>query len=59
LKKNLDFELNEDFEKIKAGKIKWNFTKFLISRDGEVKYRFNPKVTPNRLTNYIEELLNT
>ena len=30
-----------------AGPIKWNFTKFLISRDGEIVNRFEPAVTPD------------
>jgi glutathione peroxidase len=30
-----------------AGDIKWNFTKFLIGRDGEVVARFEPKVKPD------------
>jgi len=30
-----------------AGEIKWNFTKFLISRNGEVVNRFEPKVKPS------------
>ena len=29
-----------------AGKISWNFEKFLISRDGEVIARFSPRTTP-------------
>jgi len=29
------------------GDIKWNFTKFLIGRDGEVVARFEPKVKPD------------
>jgi glutathione peroxidase len=29
-----------------AGSIKWNFTKFLISKDGEVVNRFEPRVSP-------------
>lgn len=29
-----------------AGDIKWNFTKFLIGRNGEIVGRFEPKVTP-------------
>jgi glutathione peroxidase len=29
-----------------TGDIKWNFTKFLISRDGEIVNRFEPKVEP-------------
>ena len=30
-----------------AGKIQWNFTKFLISRDGQVVNRFGPRVKPD------------
>ncbi len=29
-----------------GGEIKWNFTKFLISRDGKILARFEPDVTP-------------
>ncbi len=32
------------------GPIKWNFNKFLIGRDGAVKARFEPKVTPDDKT---------
>ena len=31
----------------KGGDIKWNFTKFLIGRDGTIIARFEPKVTPD------------
>ena len=37
--------------------IKWNFTKFLIDRDGNVKNRFAPTDTPKALENEIEALL--
>jgi glutathione peroxidase len=30
-----------------AGDIKWNFTKFLVDRDGKVVARFEPAVTPD------------
>src|ERR1700753_403496 len=30
-----------------AGDIKWNFTKFLVGRDGKVIKRFEPDVTPD------------
>jgi glutathione peroxidase len=30
-----------------AGDIKWNFTKFLVDRDGNVVKRFEPDVTPD------------
>jgi len=30
-----------------TGDIKWNFTKFLIDRDGKVVHRFEPAITPD------------
>ena len=41
----------------KPGRIKWNFTKFLINRDGEVVLRFEPKDTPQSFEDKIVELL--
>ncbi|MBY6180903.1 glutathione peroxidase [Staphylococcaceae bacterium DP2N0-1] len=38
-------------------KIKWNFTKFLIDRDGNVVKRFSPQKKPAQLENEIEKLL--
>lgn len=38
-------------------RIKWNFTKFLISRDGAVVARFAPTVTPEKMEEAIKELL--
>ncbi len=37
-----------------AGPIKWNFTKFLISKNGEIVARFEPKVTPEQIAPAIE-----
>jgi glutathione peroxidase len=37
--------------------IKWNFTKFLISRDGEVLKRFAPSVKPSDIATAIEAAL--
>ena len=37
--------------------IKWNFTKFLVDRDGKVKERYAPATTPETLARHIEELL--
>lgn len=37
--------------------IKWNFTKFLIDRNGEVIKRFGPQDEPSKLTADIEKLL--
>jgi glutathione peroxidase len=37
--------------------IKWNFTKFLIGRDGKVVRRYAPTDTPERLEKDVEALL--
>lgn len=38
-------------------KIKWNFTKFLINRNGDVVGRYGPTVTPEKIENDILALL--
>lgn len=38
-------------------KIKWNFTKFLINREGEVVQRFSPQKQPLNIADAIEALL--
>ncbi len=38
--------------------IEWNFTKFLVSRDGKIIKRFGPKTEPEEIKKDIEELLN-
>jgi glutathione peroxidase len=56
------FELNKDagrkiqsvvkehyLENLEGNGVKWNFTKFLIERDGAVKERFEPTVSPEEL----------
>jgi len=42
-----------------AGEIKWNFTKFLVDRNGNVVQRFEPAVTPDsaEMTSAIETRL--
>ena len=37
------------------GNIKWNFTKFLISRDGEIAARFEPTASMNDVKAKVEE----
>jgi len=37
--------------------IRWNFTKFLIGRDGNIVARFAPTVTPEELDQHIMKLL--
>lgn len=40
-----------------GGKIKWNFTKFLVDREGRVVARFGSTVTPEKMEEKIRELL--
>jgi len=40
-----------------SGGIKWNFTKFLIDRNGKVRKRYSPYVKPSKISSYIERLL--
>lgn len=37
--------------------IKWNFTKFLVGKDGKVVERYAPTVKPSSIAPKIEELL--
>lgn len=41
----------------KSGSIKWNFTKFLIDREGNVIERYSPKTKPEEIEEKIKELL--
>lgn len=43
----------------KGGEIKWNFTKFLIGKDGQIAARFEPAVKPDspEVTSAIEQAL--
>lgn len=42
---------------VMGSNIKWNFTKFLVDRNGKVVGRFAPTVTPEKLSAQIETLL--
>ena len=54
-----DFKkLLEDLNQVRQGdEIKWNFTKFLVDKDGNLVERFSPTVTPEELEKEIEALL--
>ncbi len=41
----------------KDGEVRWNFTKFLISKDGSTIKRFPPVAKPEDLEKEIEEML--
>ena len=43
--------------KKEAGFIKWNFTKFLVNRDGKVVRRFGPTDTPAEMEEVIKEVM--
>lgn len=49
--------LKEQKSGLFVSKIKWNFTKFLIDRNGEVVKRFGPKDEPEKMNSFIQELL--
>ena len=39
------------------GDIKWNYTKFLIDREGKVVHRYSPTITPEKLEKDVAALL--
>jgi len=49
--------LKEEKKGLLGGAIKWNFTKFLIGRDGTVIERFAPTTTPEQLRGDVEQAL--
>jgi glutathione peroxidase len=44
-------------EAIGTDEIKWNFTKFLVDRDGSVIRRYEPTVTPGEIQPDLDPLL--
>jgi len=46
-----------DKEYAKSSSIKWNFTKFLIARDGTLKARFEPTANLKKVDDAIKELI--
>ena len=49
--------LREEQGGVLGDAIKWNFTKFLISRDGTVLKRYAPTTTPDKIAQDIEDAL--
>ncbi len=50
--------LSEKFPEIYAGDgVKWNFTKFIVGRDGKVVQRIEPNITPENIEEQIMKLL--
>ncbi len=50
-------KIKELGHKILGGEIKWNFTKFLVDREGKVVARYAPTRTPETMEEDIEKLL--
>ena len=48
-------KMDKDYKK--NGNIKWNFTKFLINRQGEIVARFEPTADMKEIKKKIEEVL--
>ncbi|MEZ0577591.1 glutathione peroxidase [Nocardioides sp. MH1] len=49
--------LKDEQSGLLGGKIKWNFTKFLVGRDGQVLDRYAPTKTPEKIGPDIEQAL--
>lgn len=47
----------QDPEERNSGTIKWNFTKFLIGREGEIMERFEPTASMKKVAAAVEEAL--
>lgn len=49
--------LTEQKKGIASSAIKWNFTKFLVDRNGKVVERFAPTTKPEKIEKKLENLL--
>ena len=56
-KKFNDFLFESHPQFLEGNSIKWNFTKFLIGRDGNMVYRYEPTTEPEAMASDIEKLL--
>lgn len=49
--------LKSELKGLLGGKIKWNFTKFVIDKTGKPVKRFAPTTAPSSMASYIEKIL--
>jgi glutathione peroxidase len=49
--------LKKELSGIFGGKIKWNFTKFLIDQNGKPIKRFSPTTKPEKIDQYLEKII--
>lgn len=50
--------LKKELPGLLGGKLKWNFTKFLVDASGKPVKRFAPTTQPEKIEKYLEKLLN-
>lgn len=50
-------KLEEVTDVYRGNNIKWNFTKFLVDKEGKVVARYEPNIEPKRFVKKIQELL--
>ncbi|MCG8697009.1 MAG: glutathione peroxidase [Bacteroidales bacterium] len=50
--------LKSELKGVLGGKIKWNFTKFLIDANGVPQKRFAPTTKPEKIEKHIKQMLN-
>ncbi|MEZ5106940.1 MAG: glutathione peroxidase [Draconibacterium sp.] len=50
--------LKQELKGTLGSKIKWNFTKFLVDKDGNPVKRFSPTTKPEKIDKYLESYLN-
>jgi glutathione peroxidase len=50
--------LKKELSGLFGGKIRWNFTKFLIDPNGSPIKRFSPATKPDEIDRYLEKLMN-
>ncbi len=50
--------LKKELPGLLGGKVKWNFTKFLVDSGGKPVKRFAPTTKPEKIDKYLQKLLN-
>ena len=53
--KGVAAKMDKDYKN--NGQIKWNFTKFLIDREGKIVARFEPTASMDTVKNEVEAIL--
>lgn len=51
--------LKKELSGFLGGRVKWNFTKFVLDRKGTPRKRFAPVTKPEAMTDYVKQLLDS